>query len=492
MVQESSYEDSEGSYADYDQEVYDHEYVVVGCGAAGFAVIKELVRRNRRVLAVDISEERVEVLRDEHYDAIVGNAEDPELYRKFDYSKTSAILLLVPDVEVNKKAIQAIRSVSKEVFIIARAKNHKQKEELENLGADFVIFPSEAIKNSVVSALSKMESFRKLKKLRKVIEDVGDGKLGIFTHDNPDPDAISSAMALKEIAKKFGVEADILYYGEIFHQENKAMVNLLQVPMLRADEVDLNEYKKFAIVDSSKPGANNSIPPEITIHIVIDHHQVEGVEAEYVDLRTDVGATATILTEYLKELKIVPSRTLATALFFGIRTETDDFKKNTRTADFIAAAYLYPFVDNELIEKMEGPAISTETLDVLGAAIKNRQVYSSFLISFAGFINDRDALPQAADFLLRLEGISTVLVFGVVKDTVYLSARNKDVRINIGEVLKRAFGDVGSAGGHAHAAGGQIPLGIFGSVKDKEALGRLVTEAIKRRFLSAVGIEVEE
>ncbi len=148
-------------------------------------------------------------------------------------------------------------------------------------------------------------------------------------------------------------------------------------------------------------------------------------------------------------------------------------------------------MDNELIEKMEGPAISTETLDVLGAAIKNRQVYSSFLISFAGFINDRDALPQAADFLLRLEGISTVLVFGVVKDTVYLSARNKDVRINIGDVLKRAFGDVGSAGGHAHAAGGQIPLGIFGSVKDKEALGKLVTEAIKRRFLSAVGIELE-
>jgi nanoRNase/pAp phosphatase (c-di-AMP/oligoRNAs hydrolase) len=144
-----------------------------------------------------------------------------------------------------------------------------------------------------------------------------------------------------------------------------------------------------------------------------------------------------------------------------------------------------------MIEKMEGPAISTETLDVLGTAIKNRQIYSSFLISFAGFINDRDSLPQAADFLLRLEGISTVLVFGVIKDNVYISSRNKDVRINIGEVLKKAFGDVGGAGGHAHAAGARIPLGIFGDITDKEALAKLITEAIKKRFLSAIGIEAQ-
>ncbi len=470
--------------------VFDHEYVVIGCGAPGFGVVKELVKKNKRVLAVDISEERVEVMRDEHYDAIVGDAKDSNLYKKFDFSKTSVILLLTPDAEVNKAAIKAIRSISRSVFIVARGTSYKSKEEMELLGADFVIILPEALKSAVITAINKMDTFRKIKKFKSALESI-EGKLGIFTHDNPDPDAISSALALKEIAKNYGVSADIIYYGDIYHQENKAMVNLLEIQLMRGSETNLSEYSKFAIVDASKPGANNSIPADIPLHIVIDHHEAEGIEAEYLDLRADVGATATILTEYLKELKLVPSRTVATALFFGIRTETDDFKKNTRTADFTAAAYLYPFVDHELIEKMEGPAISTETLDVLGAAIKNRQIYSSFLISFAGFINDRDALPQAADFLLRLEGISTVLVFGVVKDTVYLSARNKDVRINMGEVLRRAFEDVGSAGGHAHAAGGQIPLGIFGSTTDKEALGRLVTEAIKRRFLSAVGIEIE-
>lgn len=474
-------------------ELYDHEYVVIGCGSLGFSVVKELAKRKKKVLAVDISKEKVEVLRDEDYDAIIGDARDEELYKKFDYTKVSVILLLIPDAEINKKAIEVIRKISKNVFIISRAKNHKSREEMESVGADFVVVPSEAMKHTVITAVNKMETFRKIKKFKEVIESVKGGRLGIFTHDNPDPDAISSALALKEIAKQYGVEADIIYYGEIFHQENRAMVNLLEIPLIRGEEVDISSYTKFAIVDASAPRVNNSIPADLKISIVIDHHPPpENIEAEYVDIRTDVGATATIMTDYLKELKLSPSRILATALFFGIRTETDDFKRNTRTADFTASAFLYPFVDHEMIEKMEGPAISTETLDVLGTAIKNRQIFSSFLISFAGFINDRDALPQAADFLLRLEGISTVLVFGILKDKVYISARNKDVRINIGEVLRRAFGDVGSAGGHAHAAGGQIPLGIFGGTSDKEALSKLITEAIKKRFLSAVGIEAQE
>ncbi|WP_456327442.1 DHH family phosphoesterase [Archaeoglobus sp.] len=473
------------------EEKFSHEYVVIGCGATGFSVVKELVKKGKKVLAIDISKERVEVLRDENYDAIVGDATDESLYQDIDFSKVSIVMVLTSDTEANKRAVEIIRSISKDVFIIARSQSSKTKEELEQAGADFVIVPSEAMKTVVLEVIRKADTYRKLKLLGKVIESCR-GRLGIFTHDNPDPDAISSALALKEIAKYYGVESDILYYGDIMHQENRAMVNLLEIEMLKADEVDLSIYDKFAIVDCSKPGVNNSIPQDIRISIVIDHHPAEDVTAEFVDIRTDVGACATILTEYLKEMRITPSRTLATALFFGIKTETNDFKKNTRTADFLASAFLYPFVDHELIEKMEGPAISTETLDVLATAIKNRQVYSSFLISFAGYITNRDVLPQAADFLLRLEGISTVLVFGILKDKIYISARNKDVRINIGEVLKKAFGDVGSAGGHAHSGGAQIPLGIFGDATDKDALAKLVTEAIKKRFLNALGVEVKE
>ncbi len=470
-------------------EYYQHDYIVIGCGGFGLAVIKDLSRTNKKVLAVDVNREKVEILIEQGIEAVEGDAKDKSFFDRIDYSKVSAVLIFTPDDDVNTFAVEELRKRSIGIFIVVRASDIKAKEEMERMGADYVVTPYEAMKSVVVSALKRMESIRRVKRLREVLETVKNGKLGIFTHDNPDPDAISSAMALREIARHYGVEADILYFGEISHQQNKAMVNLLEISILPADDVDLKEYRKFALVDSSAPGVNNSIPETIKPSIIIDHHPAENVEGEFVDLREDVGATATILAGYLQDLKIVPSRTLATALFFGIQTETEEFRKNTRTADFTAAAFLYPFVDHEMIEKMEGPALSTETLDVLGTAIKNRQVFSSFVISFGGFINDRDALPQAADFLLKLEGISTVLVFGILKDMVYISARNKDVRINIGEVLKKAFGDVGSAGGHAHAAGGQIPLGIFGDVSDREMLSKLVTEAVKRRFLNAVGIE---
>ncbi|ADC65700.1 TrkA-N domain protein [Ferroglobus placidus DSM 10642] len=466
-----------------------YDYIILGCGSFGSQVIMDLIQAGKKVIAVDKNPEKVEVLKDQEIEALIGDIEKDETLKKLNLKDADAVLVLTASDQTNLNVVKKIRSLAPEVLIVTRASSFKAREELEAAGADIVITPYDAMKTSLLNQLKRAENLRKLKKLKNVLKDCK--RLAIFTHDNPDPDAISSAMALREIAKHFGVAADILYYGEIAHQQNRAMVNLLNVEMLKASEVDLSIYDKFALVDSSGVGVNNSIPEDITLSIIIDHHPAENVEAEYYDLRNDVGATATILTQYIQDLKIVPTRMLATALFFGIQTETEEFKKNTRTADFLAAAFLYPFVDNELIEKMEGPALSTETLDVIGTAIKNREIFSSFLISFAGFINDRDTLPQAADFLLKLEGISTVLVFGIMKDAVYISARNKDVRINIGEVLKKAFGDVGSAGGHAHAAGGKIPLGIFGDVTDKQTLAKLVTEAIKRRFLMAVGIEAE-
>lgn len=468
-----------------------YEYIVVGCESTGIGLVRELAKTGKSVLAVDKSQEKVELLEGEGLDAAIADPADPSFYKTLDFDSISAILITGTDDNMNLEAVKSIKSVNKDAFVIVRANSQKLRDELETAGANIIVFVPDALKLDFLEKIKRVEIYKKLEKLKSILQSLKGKRLGIFTHDNPDPDSMSSAFALKEIAKQFEVEADILYYGEILHQKNRAMMNILKIPMVRAEEADLNLYETFAIVDSPGPGMNNSIPPDTDVAIIIDHHPAEKVLADFVDLRENVGATATILTEYIKELKIVPSKILATALFFGIKSETDEFKRNTRTADFLASAYLYPFVDHELIEKIEGPAVSTETLDVLGTAIKNRQVYSSFLLSFAGFINDRDALPQAADFLLRLEGISTAVVFGVVKDIVYISARNKDVRIHIGEVLRRAFADVGSAGGHAHAAGAQIPLGIFGEAGEKELLAKLITDATKKRLLGALGIEAQ-
>jgi nanoRNase/pAp phosphatase (c-di-AMP/oligoRNAs hydrolase) len=152
-------------------------------------------------------------------------------------------------------------------------------------------------------------------------------------------------------------------------------------------------------------------------------------------------------------------------------------------------ALLYSKADHDLLLKIETPLMSAETLDVLSEAIRNRKIRGSFLLTNVGFIRDRDTLPQAADYLLRLEGISTVLVYGIGEDVIHISGRNKDIRINLGEIMQKAFGNIGSAGGHATAAAAKIPLGLFGGVKDKDSLLKLAEEAITDRFFRAVGLE---
>jgi len=194
----------------------------------------------------------------------------------------------------------------------------------------------------------------------------------------------------------------------------------------------------------------------------------------------------------VQELDFELSSNLATALLYGIRTDTNEFKRNTSAADLTAAAYLYGFVDQDLLAQIETPSMSPEAMDVLGVAIRNKKIEGSYLISNVGFIHDRDTLPQAADYLLKLEGISTVLVFGIAEDRIVISARSKDIRINIGDIVQKAFGDIGSAGGHQKTAAAQIPLGVFSGVKDRAILMKLTEEAVTRRFLTAVGLEGQD
>ncbi|NJD03503.1 MAG: potassium transporter TrkA, partial [Ruminiclostridium sp.] len=211
---------------------------------------------------------------------------------------------------------------------------------------------------------------------------------------------------------------------------------------------------------------------------------------EYIDIRPNIGATATIMTKYLQELEIPIKTELATALLYGKKVDTDDFRSNTAPADMPAAAYLFPLANLAILHRIETPSKSTESIDILGEAIKNRQIKGSYLISNVGTIRDRDTLAQAADYMLTLEGITTTLVFGLSEDTIYISGRSRDDRINIGKILTDAFG-ADKAGGHATLGGAQIPLGVFSGTKDMQTLLKLAEEAVVKRFLTVIGMQKE-
>jgi nanoRNase/pAp phosphatase (c-di-AMP/oligoRNAs hydrolase) len=318
----------------------------------------------------------------------------------------------------------------------------------------------------------------------------------VLTHDNPDPDSIASAVALQAIAREHGVDAVINYEGEIGHQENRAFVNLLGIELVPLEDgKPLSEYGAVAMVDYGK-SSDAELDPEVDVDIFIDRYEPETeVGAAFTDVRTNVSSTSTILTKYLQEFGLSPTEAVATALLYGIRSETLDFRRETTPADLTAAAYLHPFVNHDTLEQVESPSMSPETLDVLAEAIQNREVQGSHLVSNAGFIRDRDALGQAAQHLLKLEGITTTAVFGISDDRIFLSARSKDIRMNIGNILQDAFSGIGETGGHSTQGDVEIPLGIFTGIEtsddNRDTLLQLTEEAVRKKLFQAMGVDSE-
>jgi nanoRNase/pAp phosphatase (c-di-AMP/oligoRNAs hydrolase) len=321
-------------------------------------------------------------------------------------------------------------------------------------------------------------------------------QLTVVCHNNPDPDCLASALALGRIAAAAGIdERRILYSGSISHQQNRAFVSLLDVelrPFEPALVRDRPEGSLLAFVDHSVPGENNEVPPGTPVDIVIDHHSVEGIEARYVDHRESIGATATILTEYLRALAVAVDDDLATALLFAIRRETLGFLRGTTAAEYEAAGWLHGLVDRTLLRQLSRPSVSGATVDAIAEAIRNRIVRGSVLITQVGRTAERDALPQAADYLATLEGVETAVVFGIVDDTIQCSARSTDARIHVGAALHEAFDDVGSAGGHREMAGAEVPLGIFADYEHDGKLTAVVEEVVTGRLLSALHVATSE
>lgn len=318
--------------------------------------------------------------------------------------------------------------------------------------------------------------------------------LAIVCHDNPDPDTLASALALQEIATSSDADVSniaITYGGSISHQQNRAFVNLLDMDIEPIESVSVDTFDCIAFVDHSKQGVNTSLATELEPSIVVDHHPGPPVDAAFADVRTDYGATATIFVEYLQELQISISARLATALLFALHRERLDYLREPTIREYEAALAVYGDANLETLERLYGSAFSPGTIDAIGRAIANRKQRGSSMIASVGRTTETDALPQAAEYLLNIEGVDTVLAYGIIGGTIRLSARSLDPRVNMGQLLGTAFGDLGSVGGHNDMAGGWIELGLFGDdgEDDDDALLSLVDTRISQRFFESLNLE---
>ena len=301
----------------------------------------------------------------------------------------------------------------------------------------------------------------------------GEDEIAVLMHPNPDPDAMSAAVGVASLADQLGVEATVQYPGQIRHQENRAFRTVLDLELEPIEHVSDLAAESVVLVDHNEPrgfaGADGVLPTA-----VIDHHPGDGAGESFTDVRTDYGASASVVAEYFRDNEAVPvppdkhasetgsdltlSTDTATGLLYGILADTKHLTVGASEPDFAAAAYLYPGVDQDRLDRIANPAVDAEVLEVKARAIAGRRVEGSFAVADVGGVNNVDAIPQAADELIQLEGVSAVVVIGERDETVHLSGRSRDDRVHMGNAIAAVLDDVdnGNGGGHSRMGGGTI------------------------------------
>jgi nanoRNase/pAp phosphatase (c-di-AMP/oligoRNAs hydrolase) len=344
---------------------------------------------------------------------------------------------------------------------------------------------------------------RRVADLLEALRARAHGRHVVLIRGYPDPDGLASAWAHAQLAASIGVTCDIAHLPLLSRAENRAMVNLLDLPLIRISApAELERYVALSLVDANAIELPKSVGlPCVSI---VDHHSVSGrLDADFVDVRTDVGATSTIYTEYLwawpgsaiERGDVLPR--LATALAYGIRSDTDDLLRAT-PADLRALADLIDHIDREVLASLSRYAIPASSMGILRRALEAMQIEGTWAFAGVGQVRpeDRDAIGQAADFLLRREGIRTVIVFGLVDGTIDGSLRTSDAAIDPAAWLREAFGiaprGLPYGGGRRGKGGFQIPLGPLSLCPNEAALWGVCKEMVEATIRKRVGVMTVE
>jgi nanoRNase/pAp phosphatase (c-di-AMP/oligoRNAs hydrolase) len=286
----------------------------------------------------------------------------------------------------------------------------------------------------------------------------------LFSHEDrllilidPDPDSIASALALKRLLWRHISACVISPIRPITRPQNRRMVQLLGISLTPLKEINPDDFNRKAVVDGQP--AHHDLFGGYDYDVIIDHHpRVSETKGRFVDIRPQYGATSTILTEYLREARIKPSLKLATALYYGIKTDTSNFERPAIEADVRAFHYLYGFTRRPLVRRLDYAEFNLPMLGYLQLALNRYRIRHHRLYAFLGPVVTPDILVILADFFLRAGEISWTVVGGIYQNQLVVIFRNDGMRKNAGRLAMQAFAKLGSAGGHAASARAEMPL----------------------------------
>jgi nanoRNase/pAp phosphatase (c-di-AMP/oligoRNAs hydrolase) len=273
---------------------------------------------------------------------------------------------------------------------------------------------------------------------------------------NADPDAIASAMAVSRLLWRKVLSVTISHINTINRPDNLAMIRLLDVTLAPFEEIEADQFSRVVIVDSQPD--HNEYMAALKPDVIIDHHPDSGAKAPFLDIRPHYGATATILTEYLRAAKIKPSTKLATGLYHGIKTDTNDFKGQTQIEDVRAFQYLFRQANIHLARKIEKADLRFDLLKYFKIALQNMRRRKGKVYIHLGNVVNPDICVLIADFFMRVNTVTWSIVSGICDKKLTIIFRNDGIRKNAGKVAKEGFGKLGNAGGHKNMARAEIAL----------------------------------
>jgi nanoRNase/pAp phosphatase (c-di-AMP/oligoRNAs hydrolase) len=416
-------------------------------------------------------------LHDAEVTVTVGDPRRTDTYLKADIGPSTCVIIEDNGKRGLRKILEAVRDAGGTlvyVLGIGAAATSKRAEEFHAEFPDVAYLSmSELFGGPLLTEFSRSLTRARVQQYQRYFSDAD--RVLIMLHNDPDPDAMASGLALRNTLRRTKTTAIIGAIQGVTRPENQRMVNLLDIHVEAITAASLKEYDRIAMVDVQPHYFGGLID---RVDLVIDHHPEQpGYTAVFKDIRADYGSTSTILTEHLRAVDVNISERTATAMLYAIKSDTLFFNRSTNRVDLEAFSYLYPLADAALIRKMEGAEITLERLDFVLKAFKGCTLSDQVFSAFLGALPREDFIPYVADFYLQLEDVKWTVIAGIVNDSLVVSVRNLGYTKNAGEFVRRFFADIGSAGGHRAMAKAVVPMRAF-----REKFGELAGDDIGKKL----------
>jgi nanoRNase/pAp phosphatase (c-di-AMP/oligoRNAs hydrolase) len=409
-----------------------------------------------------------------------GNPKRTDTWLKADIGPSTCVIVEDNGKRNPKKILEAVRDAGGTLVYVLGIGTTSTKR-AEEYHAEFpdvaYLSMSELFGGPLLTEFSRSLTRARVQQYQRYFSDAD--RVLIMLHNDPDPDAMASGLALRNVLRRTKTTAIIGAIQGVTRPENLRMINLLDIHVDAITHDSLQEYDRIAMVDVQPHYFGGLID---RVDLVIDHHPEQpGYTAVFKDIRPDYGSTSTILTEHLRAVDVNISERTATAMLYAIKSDTLFFNRSTNRVDLEAFSYLYPLADAALIRKMEGAEITLERLDYVLKAFRDGTLNEQVFCAFIGSMPREDFIPYVADFFLQVEDVKWTVIAGIVNDSLVVSVRNLGYTKNAGEFVRRFFADIGSAGGHRAMAKAVVPMRAF-----RDKFGDLPGEVISAKLQDLV------